>query len=110
MQGGTLCITSGMKNVEEFFTALDYTPTFPREGTGEGFPRFATFMVPASIRILLQLSRDRLAAYASKIDFLETGAAPVMQSDMEELCRLLPNTRLYNTYASTETGIITTYN
>ena len=110
MQGGTLCITSGMKNLEEFFTALDYTPTFPREGTGEGFPRFATFLVPASIRILLQLSRDRLAAYASKIDFLETGAAPMMQSDMEELCRLLPNTRLYNTYASTETGIITTYN
>ena len=110
MQGGTLCITSGMKNVEEFFTALDYTPTLPREGTGEGFPRFATFLVPASIRILLQLSRDRLAAYASKIVFLETGAAPMMQSDMEELCRLLPNTRLYNTYASTETGIITTYN
>ena len=82
----------------------------PRERTGEGFPRFATFLVPASIRILLQLSRDRLATYASKIDFLETGAAPMMQRDMEELCRLLPNTRLYNTYASTETGIITTYN
>lgn len=110
MQGGTLYITSGMKNVEEFFTALDYTPTLPRERTGEGFPRFATFLVPASIRILLQLSRDRLATYASKIDFLETGAAPMMQRDMEELCRLLPNTRLYNTYASTETGIITTYN
>ena len=113
MQGGTLYITSGMKNVEEFFTALDYTPNIsplPREGAGEGFPRFATFLVPASIRILLQLSSERLKSYASKIDFLETGAAPMMQSDMEELCRLLPNTRLYNTYASTETGIITTYN
>jgi acyl-CoA synthetase (AMP-forming)/AMP-acid ligase II len=102
-----------MKNVEEFFTALDYTPNkspLPREGAGEGFPRFATFLVPASIRILLQLSSERLKSYASKIDFLETGAAPMMQSDMEELCRLLPNTRLYNTYASTETGIITTYN
>ena len=33
----------------------------------------------------------------------------MMQSDMEELCRVLPHTRLYNTYASTETGIITTY-
>ena len=29
---------------------------------------------------------------------------------MEMLCRLLPRTRLYNTYASTETGIISTYN
>ena len=31
-------------------------------------------------------------------------------ADMLELCRLLPKTRLYNTYASTETGIISTYN
>ena len=100
MQGGTLYITSGMKNLEEFFMPFDYA-----KGT-----KFATFLVPASIRILLQLSSERLKSYASKIDFLETGAAPMMQSDMEELCRLLPNTRLYNTYASTETGIITTYN
>ena len=100
MQGGTLYITSGMKNLEEFFMPFDYA-----KGT-----KFATFLVPASIRILLQLSSNRLKSYASKIDFLETGAAPMMQSDMEELCRLLPNTRLYNTYASTETGIITTYN
>ena len=109
MQGATLYITNGMKNVEEFFTALDYTPhkkPLPSGGAGVGF---ATFLVPASIRILLQFSHDRLASYASKIDFLETGAAPMMQSDMEELCRVLPHTRLYNTYASTETGIITTY-
>ena len=103
MQGATLYITNGMKNVEEFFTALNY---IPRQSP---HPLFATFLVPASIRILLQFSHDRLASYASKIDFLETGAAPMMQSDMEELCRVLPHTRLYNTYASTETGIITTY-
>ena len=103
MQGATLYITNGMKNVEEFFTALNYAPR------QTPLPLFATFLVPASIRILLQFSHDRLAAYASKIDFLETGAAPMMQSDMEELCRVLPHTRLYNTYASTETGIITTY-
>ncbi|MBP3219996.1 MAG: acyl--CoA ligase [Prevotella sp.] len=103
MQGATLYITNGMKNVEEFFTALNYVPR------QTPLPLFATFLVPASIRILLQFSHDRLASYASKIDFLETGAAPMMQSDMEELCRVLPHTRLYNTYASTETGIITTY-
>ena len=103
MQGATLYITNGMKNVEEFFTALNYAPR------QTPLPLFATFLVPASIRILLQFSHDRLASYASKIDFLETGAAPMMQSDMEELCRVLPHTRLYNTYASTETGIITTY-
>ena len=34
----------------------------------------------------------------------------MVQADMEALCRLLPHTRLYNTYASTETGIICTHN
>jgi acyl-CoA synthetase (AMP-forming)/AMP-acid ligase II len=29
---------------------------------------------------------------------------------MKSLCELLPHTRLFNTYASTETGIIATYN
>jgi acyl-CoA synthetase (AMP-forming)/AMP-acid ligase II len=44
------------------------------------------------------------------MDFIETGAAAISHSDMKSLCRILPNTRLYNTYASTETGIISTYN
>lgn len=33
----------------------------------------------------------------------------MLESDMELLRNLLPNSRLYNTYASTETGIISTY-
>ena len=70
----------------------------------------ATFLVPASIRILLQLAPKKLEALADKMEFIETGAAAISRSDMEALCRLLPNTRLYNTYASTETGIISTYN
>ena len=44
------------------------------------------------------------------MDFIETGAAAISHSDMMSLCQLLPTTRLYNTYASTETGIISTYN
>ena len=70
----------------------------------------ATFLVPASIRILLQFSAGKLAEYANKIDFIETGASAISHSDMKSLCELLPNSRLYNTYASTETGIICTYN
>ena len=108
--GATLYITGGMKNIEDFYTALDYVPSHVHLTEGQGLPLYATFLVPASIRMLLQLSHDRFARYADKIDFLETGAAPIMQSDMEELCRILPHSRLYNTYASTETGIITTYN
>ena len=60
--------------------------------------------------MLIQFSGEQLARYADKIDFIETGAAAISQADMEALCQLLPKTRLYNTYASTETGIIATYN
>lgn len=98
MVGGTIIITSGMKDLEEFFGALDYPCR-----------KIATFLVPASIRMLLQFSKKRLATYANKIDFIETGAAAISQADMDELCQILPQSRLYNTYASTETGIICTH-
>lgn len=99
MLGGTLLVTEGVKDLEAFFRAMEYPSR-----------HLATFLVPAAIRLLLQFGRERLAACADKIEFIETGAAAIAQSDMEELCRLLPHTRLYNTYASTETGIISTFN
>lgn len=99
--GGTLLILKdGMKDTEAFFAALELLPG----------RRYATFLVPANIRILLQFSAGRLARYADRIDFIETGAAPMPHSDMQHLCRLLPHSRLYNTYASTETGVVATYN
>ena len=97
--GGTIHIIDGMKNLGVFFEAIEAAPE-----------KVATFLVPASIRMLMAFAKAKLAACAHKIDFIETGAAPMAQSDMEQLCRLLPSSRLYNTYASTETGIISTFN
>lgn len=99
MQGGTLYLLESMKDLNAFFAALDYP-----------CKKVATFMVPTSARILLQLAKKRLGSYANKIDFIETGAAPMPHADMLALCELLPHSRLFNTYASTETGIISTYN
>ena len=97
--GGTLNITAGLKDMNAFLRAFQ----FP-------YQKVATFLVPSSIRMLLQFAKKELTALSEKIDFIETGAAPMTQADMEALCRLLPHTRLYNTYASTETGIICTHN
>lgn len=97
--GGTIVITEGLKRMDQLFYELE---------NAEG--KVATFLVPASIRMLLQLSADRFRQCASSLDFIETGAAAIAQSDMETLCQLLPHTRLYNTYASTETGIVCTHN
>ena len=99
MLGATLYILDGMRDLNAFFDALDYPAS-----------KMATFFVPATIRMLLQFAPERLASYAHKLDFIESGAAPLAHADMLRLCELLPHTRLYNTYASTETGIIATYN
>jgi len=99
MLGGTVILVDGLKDINKFFEAFNYPAA-----------KMATFLVPASIRMLIQLSSEKLKALADKMEFIETGAAAISHSDMQELCRLLPHTRLYNTYASTETGIICTYN
>lgn len=98
LTGGTLLLLEGMKDLNRFFAALD-GPSAP----------FATFLVPASLRLLMAWSGEKLRAYSSLIEFIETGAAPLAQADMDRLCELLPHTRLYNTYASTETGIVCTH-
>ncbi len=97
--GATIIIVDGLKNLDRFFDAFELLDT-----------KYATFLVPASIRLLLQFSQKRIASLADKIDFIETGAAAIAENDMQALCRLLPHSRLYNTYASTETGIIATHN
>lgn len=97
VSGGTLLLLKGLKDTEALFVALGSTPCT------------ATFLVPSAIRMLMQLSPDRLASLAHNIDFIETGAAPIAACEMEQLRQLLPYTRLYNTYASTETGVVTTY-
>lgn len=107
--GATILIIEGMKDLNAFFRALDTPPSSFRLPPSSKL-KFATFFVPATIRMILQFAPDRLASYAHKLDFIESGAAPLPQTDMKRLCELLPHTRLYNTYASTETGIIATYN
>ncbi len=97
--GATLILVDGLKDIRRFWEAFEYPAA-----------KMATFLVPASIRILIQFGAAQLAALAHKMDFIETGAAAISHSDMKALCQLLPDTRLYNTYASTETGIISTYN
>lgn len=114
--GAALYVMEGMKSLEAFYDALDYQPVNglcdPQDNALSTQPlplKRACFLVPASIRMLIQLSGERLRQHRDVIDFIETGAAPISQADMRTLAELLPHSRLYNTYASTETGIACTY-
>lgn len=98
MVGGTTVITQGLKDLNSFYQAINH-----HSGA------LATFLVPTNLRFLLRLDKERWSKCASRFEFIETGAAPMSQADMEELAALSPHTRLYNTYASTETGIVCTH-
>lgn len=96
--GATVCILDGLKDINAFFKVFELP-----------YRKFATFLVPANIRLLMQFSYGRLCELADRIDFIETGAAPITHKDMEQLARALPSSRLYNTYGGTEIGCVATY-
>ncbi len=66
-------------------------------------------MVPAALSAVLKLSKGRLADYRAQLRYIQFGAAPMPDADRAEICRLLPETRLYNFYGSTESGCIAIY-
>lgn len=99
MAGGTVSVIDGLKDINAFFSVFEKMPN----------RRFASFLVPASIRMILQFSRDELLKVADTIEFIETGAAPITQSDMKTLAEVLPQAHLYNTLGGTEIGAVCTY-
>ena len=61
-------------------------------------------MAPSILSMVLKLSKDKLGEYADQIDYIQLGSAPLVEEDKNRLMELLPRTRLYNFYGSTESG------
>ena len=59
---------------------------------------------PSMLSIIFKLSKDRLGDYADRLDYIQLGSAPLPEDDKLHLSRILPHTRLYNFYGSTEAG------
>ncbi len=59
---------------------------------------------PSMLSIIFKLSKDRLGEYADVLSYVQLGSAPLAEEDKTNLARLLPRTRLYNFYGSTEAG------
>lgn len=100
LMGGTIVLVDGLRDLAAFFEAFD-------KAKGD---KVATFLVPAAINIVLKFGEGKLSDLSNKIDFIETGAAPIGYRPILKLHQALPYSRLFNTYASTETGIISTFN
>lgn len=95
VNGSTIIILNGMKNLKNFFEALNY---------GKG--KIACCLPPASIRTLFVLTGDELSKYRDVIDFIESATSPIPEHDKQKLMELLPNTRLYNNYGSSEAASV----
>ncbi|MCD7743911.1 MAG: acyl--CoA ligase [Lachnospiraceae bacterium] len=98
VNGNACYILNGMMNMRDFYGALEY----PCE-------RVSCCLPPPYVRILFMLSGDKIGEYADKIDFIVSSTAPFPEPDKERLCRLLPSSRLYNSYGSSESGVVCMY-
>ncbi len=93
--GGGIYLLNGMLGVERFFQALKY----PKG-------KKACCLPPAMVRKILQMTGDRIGDFSDVIDFIESASSPLPEVDKEKLCSLLPHTRLYNNYGSTESASV----
>ena len=92
VNGGTVCLMDGMVFIGTLWKLMDkYGAT-------------SMAISPASLGMIFHLSDERIADYAGQLDYIQIGSAPLAEADKEKLLRLLPDTRLYNFYGSSEAG------
>ncbi len=96
--GSTVIILGSVMNVLKFCKNLDE------------YNVNSIDLVPTALTVVLKLTKNKLAEYADRIRYIQYGAAPLMEQDKEKVCALLPKTRMYNFYGSTESGCTCIYN
>ncbi len=95
--GATVIMMDSAMNMKRFFDCL------------ECYHVNSMDMVPSALSIILRLSRDKLNEYKNQIRYVQLGGAPMMKDNKEKLKKLLPYSKLFNIYGSTESGISCIY-
>lgn len=95
--GSAVVLLGSVMNIRQFFSDLD---TYMVNSID---------LVPTALSVVLKLSKDKIAQYRDRLRYIQFGAAPMMEADKQRIIELLPNTRLYNFYGSTESGCISIY-
>lgn len=97
VKGASVVLITGAMNVLKFFQMMDEYKVNSLD------------LVPTALSVLLKLSKNKFAEYKDVIRYIQFGSAPLVVADMEAIKRMLPDTRLYNFYGSTESGCICIY-
>ena len=90
--GSTAVIINGVTKIKQMFDMIEEHRITSLD------------LAPSILSIVLKLSKDRLRNYAEQLDYIQLGSAPLAENDKDRLLELLPSTRLYNFYGSTESG------
>ena len=97
LTGTTVVLLDGFKDIRKFYSYIEkYNVT-------------SILMPPAAVRMLLVLSKKELAKYSGQLHHIHTGSAAFPEADKELLCSLLPETRLYFAYGSSEAGCVSMF-
>lgn len=97
LTGTTVVLLDGFKDIRKFYKCIeDYGVT-------------SILMPPAAVRMLLLLSKKQLAKYSSQLHHIHTGSAAFPEADKETLCQILPETKLYFAYGSSEAGCVSMF-
>ncbi|MBE5774215.1 MAG: acyl--CoA ligase [Clostridiales bacterium] len=95
--GASVVLITGVMNVRMFFELMDR------------YRVNSIDLVPTALSVLLKLSRGQFGLYKDILRYIQFGSAPLVAQDMQTIRSLLPDTRLYNFYGSTESGCIVIY-
>jgi len=96
--GCSIVFLDGMKDLGRYFETI------------EKYHVNSFFLPPASIRVLLSRTGDYLSRFKDQIDYVYCSSSALLEGDAQKLRELLPNSRLYNGYESTETPCVSVYN
>lgn len=66
-------------------------------------------MNPSALAIILKGSGNKISAYKNQLDYIEFSSSPLKIDLLKEIISMLPNTKMYNIYGSTEAGCMTGY-
>lgn len=88
-----VCLMDGIVFIKRFYSMMD------KYGVN------ALAIAPAALSIIFKLSGDKISEYKDKLEYVQLGSAPISESDKKHLCELLPNSRLYNFYGTSEAGV-----
>ncbi len=92
LSGNSVVILDGVIFVKKVFACM------------EKYGVTAMDLVPAALTGLLKLGADELARFVDRMDYVQLGSAPIPEPDKQKLREVLPKSRLYNFYGTTESG------